>query len=296
MTPKLHCSSCSHEISPRDNFCSNCGARVTLEGASEEPRVAATVNCRLCGSENPVGTKYCSACGAVLKRVAPEPRLREAPRDERKPDESRRRGIPEWKPDKHKAQVSRGLAQGKVVLAFGAFLVIAVLFYFIAVKRNEPNAMPSGSATQSAVSPRLVQDIEQLRKIVDSDSTNTGAILRLANVLHDGKFVDQAIIYYKKYLALDEKDPNARVDLGICYYERGEKDRAIAEMKKAITYAPKHQLAYFNLGIVNLGSGNLEEAANWFKKCIEIAPGTETARRAQELISQHTGSSTLKLN
>jgi tetratricopeptide (TPR) repeat protein len=141
-----------------------------------------------------------------------------------------------------------------------------------------------------------VQDIEQLRKVVDSDSTNAGAILRLANLLHDGKFMDQAIIYYKKYLALNEKDPDARVDLGICYFERGDKDKAIAEMKKALTYAPKHQLAYFNLGIVNLSSGNMEEATSWFKKCIEVAPGTETARRAQELISQHTGAGTLKLN
>jgi len=108
--------------------------------------------------------------------------------------------------------------------------------------------------------------------------------------------MDQAIIYYKKYLVLNEKDPDARVDLGICYFEQGDKDRAIAEMKRAITYAPKHQLAYFNLGIVTLSSGNLEEAASWFKKCIEVAPGTETARRAQELISQHTGAGTLKLN
>jgi tetratricopeptide (TPR) repeat protein len=156
--------------------------------------------------------------------------------------------------------------------------------------------MPAGSATQNAVSPTLVQDIEQLRKRVDSDSTDTGTMLRLANLLHDGKFMDQAIIYYRKYLALNEKDPDARVDLGICYFEHGDKGRAIAEMKKALAYAPKHQLALFNLGIVNLSSGNLEEAAEWFRKCIDVAPGTETARRAQELISQHSGSSPLKLN
>jgi tetratricopeptide (TPR) repeat protein len=181
-------------------------------------------------------------------------------------------------------------------LGFGALLIVAVLFYFIVVKRNEPNPMTSGSATQNAVSPTLVQDIEQLRKTVDSDSTNTGAILRLANLLHDGKFMDQAIIYYRKYLALNEKDPDARTDLGICYFEHGDKDKAIAEIQKALTYAPKHQLALFNLGIVNLSRGNLEEASDWFRKCIDVAPGTETARRAQELISQHTGSSPLKLN
>jgi len=296
MIPKLLCGSCGNELSPQDKFCSNCGARVTLEGASEEPRVSATVNCKLCGSENPIGTRYCSVCGAVLSSGAAGSQPREAPREERKSDESRRRGITERRPEKHRARASRGLAQGKTVLAFGALLIVAVLFYFIAVKRNEPNPMASGSATQNAVSPTLVQDIEQLRKRVDSDSTDTGTMLRLANLLHDGKFMDQAIIYYRKYLALNEKDPDARVDLGICYFEHGDKGRAIAEMKKALTYAPKHQLALFNLGIVNLSSGNLEEAGGWFRKCIDVAPGTETARRAQELISQHTGSSPLKLN
>lgn len=294
MIPKLLCSSCGNELSPQDKFCSNCGARVTLEGASGEQRAPATDNCRLCGSENPIGTRYCSVCGAVLSGGASEPRPREAPRDEKKSDESRRRGITERKPEKRRIQAGRALSQGKIIAVFGGLLIIGVII--IGITRNQTKNMPAGSATQNAVSPTLMQDIEQLRKTVDADSTNTGAILRLANLLHDGKFMDQAIIYYRKYLALNEKDPDARVDLGICYFEHGDKDKAIAEMKRALTYSPKHQLALFNLGIVNLSSGNLEEASEWFRKCIDVAPGTETARRAQELISQHTGSSPLKLN
>jgi len=294
MIPKLHCSSCGNELSPLDKFCSNCGAKVTLEGTSEEPRVPATVNCKLCGSENPAGIKYCSVCGAVLKSEAPESRRREAPRDQRKPDESRHRGIGEGKSEKQKIQPGRGLTQGKIIAVFGGLLVIGVII--IGVTRNQTKTVSTGLTTQNSVSSTLVQDIEQLRKIVDADPTDSGAILRLANLLHDGKFMDQAIVYYRKYLVLNEKDPDARVDLGICYFENGDKDKAIAEMKKALTYAPKHQLAHFNLGIVNLDSGNMQEAISWFRKCIEIAPGTETARRAQELIDQHTGSTTLKLN
>jgi hypothetical protein len=294
MIPKLLCGTCGNELSPQDKFCSNCGAKVTLEGASEEPRVSAAVNCKLCGSENTVGTRYCSVCGAVLSSGAAGSQPREAPRDERKSDESRQRGITGRKPEKQRIQGGRALSQGKIIAVLGGVLIIGVII--IGITRNQTKNMPAGSATQNAVSPTLVQDIEQLRKRVDSDSTDTGTMLRLANLLHDGKFMDQAIIYYRKYLALNEKDPDARVDLGICYFEHGDKGRAIAEMKKALAYAPKHQLALFNLGIVNLSSGNLEEAAEWFRKCIDVAPGTETARRAQELISQHSGSSPLKLN
>jgi tetratricopeptide (TPR) repeat protein len=294
MIPKLLCGSCGNELSPQDKFCSNCGARVTLEGASEERKTPATVNCKLCGSENPVGAKYCSVCGAVLKSEASTPRPGGARREERKADGGRRQESAERKSEKQRTQPGRALSQGKIIAVFGGLLIVGVIV--IGITRNQTKNVPVASTNQGTVSPTLVQDIEQLRKIVDTDSTNSGAILRLANLLHDGKFMDQAIIYYKKYLVLNEKDPDARVDLGICYFEQGDKDRAIAEMKRAITYAPKHQLAYFNLGIVTLSSGNMEEAASWFKKCIEVAPGTETARRAQELISQHTGAGTLKLN
>jgi tetratricopeptide (TPR) repeat protein len=328
MIPKLLCGSCGNELSPQDKFCSNCGARVTPEGASEEPKPSATVNCKLCGSENPVGTKYCSVCGAVLAGGTSEPRHRETPRDERKSGESRGRGSAEQKVEKRRSQGARGLSQGKIIVVFGGLLIIGVII--IGITRNQTKSVPAGSATENAVSPTLMQDIERLRETVNSDSTNAAAILRLANLLHDGKFMDQARLYYKKYLTLntknptkllqfanllhdkriydlaiasyetylsqDSKNPDARVDLGICYFESGDKDRAIAEMKKALTYAPKHQLALFNLGIVNLSSGNLDEATQWFRKCIDAAPGTETARRAQELISQHTGSSPLKLN
>jgi tetratricopeptide (TPR) repeat protein len=212
----------------------------------------------------------------------------------RKSDEPKHQAHPDRKSRERKHQSGKGLSQGRIIAIFGGLLVVGVVI--IGITRNQTKTVQSGSASQSAVSPTLVQDIEQLRKRVQTDSTDSGAILRLANLLHDGKFMDQAVVYYKKYLALNEKDADARVDLGICYFESGDKDRAIAEMKKALTYAPNHQLAHFNLGIVNLGSGNLEAATEWFKKCIAINPQTETARRAEELIKQHSGSSTLKLN
>jgi tetratricopeptide (TPR) repeat protein/predicted RNA-binding Zn-ribbon protein involved in translation (DUF1610 family) len=292
MIPKLLCSSCGHELSPQDKFCSNCGAAVSVEESSDESRASTTVHCRLCGSENPTDSKYCSACGAVLQTATGEGRT--AHRAARKSDEPKHGARGDHKQQEHKRQSGKGLAQGRIIAIFGGLLVVGVII--IGITRNQTKTMQSGSEGQSAVSPTLVQDIERLRERVEADSTDSEAILRLANLLHDGKFTDQAIIYYNKYLALNKKDADARVDLGICYFESGDKDRAIAEMKEALTYAPNHQLAHFNLGIVNLASGNLEAATEWFKKCIAINPQTETAHRAEELIKQHTGSSTLKVN
>jgi tetratricopeptide (TPR) repeat protein len=292
MIPKLLCSSCGHELSPQDKFCSNCGAAVSVEESPDESRASTTAHCRLCGSENPTDSKYCAACGAVLKAEAGDRRT--ADRGPRKSDEQKYGARADHKPQEHKHQSGKGLAQGRIIAIFGGLVIVVAII--IGVIRNQPKTVESGLAAQATVSPTLIQDIEQLRERVQADSTDSEAILKLANLVHDGKFMDQAIIYYKKYLALNKKDADARVDLGICYFESGDKDRAIAEMKEALTYAPNHQLAHFNLGIVNLASGNLKAATEWFKKCIAINPQTETARRAEELIKQHTGASTLKLN
>ena len=294
MIPKLLCSSCGNELSPQDKFCSRCGAKVTFEGTSGEPPVTTTVNCRLCGSENSVDSKYCNVCGALLSKDAGAIREKQVSRGKEKTSQPERQPHVERRHEKRSVGPRRGLEGWKIVAAVGGVLVVAVIV--IGVKRNQPVGVSSGSPAQSSVSPTLVKDIEQLRKVVATDSTNSGALLRLANLLHDGKFLDQAIIYYKKYVVLNENDPDARVDLGICYFESGDKERAIAEMKKALSVSPKHQLAHFNLGIVNLGSGDIESAFDWFKKCIAIAPQTETACRAQELIDQHAASTNLKLN
>jgi tetratricopeptide (TPR) repeat protein/predicted nucleic acid-binding Zn ribbon protein len=291
MIPKLLCSACGHELSPQDKFCSNCGAAVSVEEGPDESRASAIVHCMLCGSENPGDSKYCASCGAVLKTEAGESRTAQPGA---KKSEAKHRARADHRPQEHRDRSGKGFPQGRIIAIFGGLLVVGVII--IGITRNQTKTMQSGSEGQSAVSPTLVQDIERLRERVEADSTDSEAILKLANLLHDGKFTDQAIIYYRKYLALNKKDADARVDLGICYFESGDKDRAIAEMKQALTYAPNHQLAHFNLGIVNLASGNLEAATEWFKKCIAINPQTETARRAEELIKQHTGSSTLKLN
>ncbi len=294
MIPKLVCSSCGNELSPQDKFCSNCGSKVAFGEKSEGAAVSGTVSCRLCGSENPAESKYCAVCGAVLKSDVVGYRRRQEPSVRKRSSELERPPHSDRRQEKPRVHVGRGLSQWKILAVVGGVLVVGIIV--IAVTRNRTVNVPASPSTQSAVSPTLVQDIEQLRKTVEADSTDSGAILRLANLLHDGKFMDQAIIYYKKYLALNEKDPDARVDLGICYFERGDKERAIAEMKKALAFSPQHQLAHFNLGIVNLGSGDVETAIEWFKKCIAISPQTETAHRAQELIKQHTAASNLKLN
>jgi len=92
-------------------------------------------------------------------------------------------------------------------------------------------------------------------------------------------------------------DPNARVDLGICYDQLALQDSnnapryfamAVQEMRTVADNAPTHQPAAFNLGIVNLHMGNLEESNKWFKRAVELGRNTELGMRAQKILQQHT--------
>lgn len=298
MIPKLLCGSCSYPLSPRDNYCGNCGEKVSwgereedaspaFGGASPTKVGVSRVTCRLCGSENQPGSRFCEVCGAVLDSEA-------APIDKRAMYSKRTEVQRARRSRETRSGSVRGLEGWKVIAVIGAVMLVGLIF--IAVKRNQPVPFPSGTAPQSTASQTLLQEIERLRKVVDTNPTDAASVLKLANLLHDGKFIDQAIEYYKKYLALNEKDVDARVDLGISHYERGDPKAAIAEMEKALSFSPTHQLAHFNLGIVNLGSGNIEKAIEWFTKCIALAPESEVARRAQELIDQHSVGRNLKRN
>ena len=62
------------------------------------------------------------------------------------------------------------------------------------------------------------------------------------------------------------KNANARVDLGICYFESGDTENAISEIKIALKHDKNHQMAMFNLGIINLNIGKIEESKLWFQK------------------------------
>ena len=178
------------------------------------------------------------------------------------------------------------------MVAIGAIVVIVVVLG-IGVFRNSPKQLSSQSPSLPSdpgpsVSPTLLSDIESLEKNSEANPRDAGVLLRLANALHDAKFMPRAIESYKKYLKLRPQDADARVDMGICLFESGDSPTAIEEMKTALKHSPKHQMAMFNIGIVMLNQGNLNESNDWFKKAVSVDQNTPIAQRAQQLLTQHS--------
>ncbi len=291
MIPRLLCRACGTEIEASDKFCGKCGEKVewgaipvsSSSSVEHSParQQSQTVVCPLCGNRNSGDADVCSSCGAVLSaQRSSRPQKKNSGKQSATSKTSGLKALQSW----------------KVTVGF-ALLLIVVLVILTQTKKDEPQQSQPAQQNMTPNSEAMLKEIESIEKIIDSNPNDKQAILRLANLLHDVKFTPRAIMMYERYLELEPSNPDVRVDLGICYFELSLNDSvkheeysasAAREMEKALTYAPKHQLAHFNLGIVALHDGNMDNALDWFKKCVALGPNTETGRRAQQFLNQHS--------
>lgn len=280
--PSILCGSCGAPLALYDKYCAKCGASLAWDGEGTEESVSSAprVVCQSCGVSNPGTNVVCIGCGSTLAAQTLSPRSKPT-RDKKSAvaqQQSARKGIP-----------GKRLESWKSLSIAGAVIVVALLG--IGVLRNPPRAIDSQNQSLQARTPPnapLLSDLEELQKEADANPKDPSRLLRWANALHDAKFMPRAIEVYKKYLMLKPGDPDARVDMAICYFESGDSPTALKEMHTALKYDPKHQMALFNIGIVNLNQGNLAESNEWFKKAIAADSKTEVAQRAQQILSQHS--------
>ncbi len=178
--------------------------------------------------------------------------------------------------------------------------LVAVLLYVELSRDHVPavaSAAPPAGMPQPQLQPPPMTDLVPLEAAVTADPKNRAALLSLANAQHDNGLFMRAVETYKTYLQLQPNDPDARVDMGVCYFELGLADTvnpgrffslAITEMETAIRNAPTHQPSAFNLGVVHLRNGDLEASNRWFRKAVAMNSASELGKRAQQLLEQHS--------
>jgi tetratricopeptide (TPR) repeat protein len=184
-------------------------------------------------------------------------------------------------------------------------IAVALLFGGLVVYTELQREIPEAEEHNHPVSEAghtADPEIDRLQEVVDANPDDDESLLRLANLLqdhssHEREYLVRAITAYQKYLGRNPGNENARVDLGICYFEMARTDtvhgtalidRAISEISTVAEANPQHQAAAFNLGIVTLNVGRTEEAARWFERTVAINPESDLGVRANRLLEQHT--------
>lgn len=172
-----------------------------------------------------------------------------------------------------------------IAITVASFILGAVLAASMLPSGGTTAAGNGEAAQQQGAQPDL-QRLNSAREAAEANPDNPDALLAYANALHDADMNDQAIVQYKRYLEFVPDNPDARVDLGICYFEKKDYAAAIAEMEIAVAKHPDHQLGNYNLGIVNLNAGNKDKAREWFEKARDLDPTSPHGINAAQLLKE----------
>ena len=83
----------------------------------------------------------------------------------------------------------------------------------------------------------------------------------------------QAISSYKKVLAKNPSNLNAKTDLGVCYAETtSDPMKGITLLREVVAADPEHEMAQLNLGLLSLKSTQYAKAIERFNKVLAINP------------------------
>lgn len=175
----------------------------------------------------------------------------------------------------------------------GGIAVIAIILLTSGLLDSTPvsnipvNQNQQQTGMSSGVNLNNMQAINDLEAKIKQNPEDYTSLLQLAHLKNDSGLFEAAIQNYKTYLEKNPKDADARVDMGVCYFNLKDFTNAIKEMETAVKYVPNHQIAHLNLGVVNLSSGNLEKSKEWLKKAYDLNPTNEVGIKAQQLLSNH---------
>lgn len=301
-----YCRNCGNQVNESDKFCSNCGTKLfSEEKIKSEPEILESKIkiCDTCGEENSFDADECSYCGVgftgeekiIIKKIAKTHSENILEKDVRVKSHTHAKTHPQQKLKKKSTQksdkVETKVLSTKYIIFF---LLIVSIFLLILIYSGYESSKPSqrmnqiqNQEMQTSIDLNALSEINQLETELKNDPDNQQKLLRLANLSHDSGFFEKAINYYKKYLQLNPVDDDARVDMGVCYFELKNYDEAEKIFESVVKKNPKHQIAYLNLGIVNLTKGEVEKAKSYFKNCIELGEHTDAGHRAAELLKSH---------
>lgn len=178
------------------------------------------------------------------------------------------------------------------VLAGGVVVILFILLSSGMLDSNTQVVNPVNQnqqqvGTNSGVNLNNMQMINDLEAKVKQNPDDQKSLLELAHLKNDSGLFDAAIQNYKTYLEKNPTDADARVDMGVCYFNLRDYPNAIKEMETALKYVPDHQIAHLNLGVVNLSAGNVEKSKEWLQKAYDLNPTNEIGIKAEQLLKNH---------
>lgn len=231
--------------------------------------------CNQCGSKLEAHHKFCPECGAKISN-----------NKNSKPVSVTKQNISDADGKTLNPIIIYGILAGGIAAIVIILLSSGMLSSSSGVV-NSVNQNEQQSGINSGVNLNSLQTINELEEKVKQNPDDQQSLLELAHLKNDSGLFEAAIQNYKTYLEKNPADADARVDMGVCYFNLRDYPNAIKEMETALKYVPNHQIAHLNLGVVNLSAGNLAKSKEWLQKAYDLNPTNEIGQKAEQLLKNH---------
>jgi tetratricopeptide (TPR) repeat protein len=189
------------------------------------------------------------------------------------------------------------------VALFAVVALVVIIVYTQMSKPGEAGSSTKQSAPmQTGVMPSQagpdMAKLASMKAAVEANPTDQNLLVQYGNALYDAAQWESAAEIYERYLKIAPRDADARVDMGIAYYQMGLASdsatgrvllrKAIGEMKRANAGDPKHQASAFNLGIVFLQLGEIDSSNVWFNRTVALNKDSDLGVKAARILNQHS--------
>lgn len=188
---------------------------------------------------------------------------------------------------------AKGFRKWVFIFAFSGFVALGIFFVIRysssdggrADDGNQPEIVPERSSTPSGAPMTLEQEIAALKKeeielvqaVMMDFPNNVLALEQMGNFLSRHGQRTEAVVFWKKCLALDSNYFNAHRKLGMVALDKGEYEQALKHYRTAALIRPDEEGIHAKIGEVLVGLGRYDEAIREAKEEIRIQPQTTVA-------------------
>jgi tetratricopeptide (TPR) repeat protein len=141
-----------------------------------------------------------------------------------------------------------------------------------------------------------IQRADQLlKRAADVEPTNVDVLLKLAQLHHYLKRLDEEIAVLDKVIAQDRRNAQAYFMRGMVAKEKGDTSGAMREMQLAVQMDPDYYNAYIQMGVISASQGSAI-AIDFYRNALMVQPTSIEALYNLGMYYQENGQPRLAVN
>ncbi|MFZ1080339.1 MAG: tetratricopeptide repeat protein, partial [Candidatus Kryptoniota bacterium] len=177
--------------------------------------------------------------------------------------------------------------QAKKNLAAAFFFVKKPVDSYNVFKTIPVDSLDAKSLVRYGQAANAVHDttatIDAWSRAVKLDTTLSPIEYFLSNTLFAAKRYDEAIVHFRKHLAMTPDDAGAELNMGLCYIVLKDFPNSILAFKRVTELKPEYYLGYRWLALAYVYADSADQATDTYQAMIKLALADTLSDHSQEL-------------